>query len=252
MNEFNREITGVKIIFNKDGYITYKYSEKLYFKVAKLTYKRFEDESFQYTYEPYYDILDCLNIDIPGIDLTFRKREYYRVNLTPVFITERTIPKNRVNLQEELLGQNIDFHHPFLLALDSKMVYGGDNLSLKSEKFFDETIPLYEDEKDLYKNIPRVLKNLGARRIIEIDNVEVNDSNRYYFFKIYLQLYKKISYMYSDKKIGKNKKRISKVLLTEIRNQHIHGILTVDEAVKRSNLGSKSTYYRRLKELGIE
>lgn len=252
MNELSRKITGIKIIYNKEGYITYKYNDKLYFKVAKLTFERFEDESFQYTYEPYYDVLDCLNIDIPGIDLTLKKEKYYRVNMTPVFISERSVPRNRVNLLEELKSEGLDFYHPFLFVLDSNKVYGGDRLTLKSETFFNNLVPPYKDEKDLYKNIPRVLKNLGARRTIEIDNVEVNDSNRYYFFKIYLQLYKKISYMYSEKKVGKNKKTISKVLLSEIRNQHVNGIITIDEAVKRTKLGSKSTYYRRIKELGID
>lgn len=252
MNEFTKKIEGVKRIYVNEGYITHMYNKNLYFKVAKLTFERFEDESFQYTFEPYYDVLDSLKVDIPGIDLSLRNEKYYRVNLTPIFISERSVPKNRVNLQEELKIEGLDFYHPFLFVLDSKRVYGGDKLTLKSEKFFDSFAEPYKDEKDLYKNIPKVLKNLGARREIVIDNVEVNDNNRFYFISIYLNLYKKISYMYSEKKVGKNKKTISKVLLSEIRDQHANGIITVDEAVKRSKLGSRSTYYRRLRELGLE
>ncbi|WP_269744975.1 hypothetical protein [Haploplasma axanthum] len=38
-------------------------------------------------------------------------------------------------------------------------------------------------------------------------------------------------------------------MLREIRNQYVHGIITIDEAVKRSGLGSKETFYRRHREL---
>ena len=54
-------------------------------------------------FEPYYDVLDAFpTLDIPGIDLSLKLKVYYRSNFMPVFVSERIIPKNRVNLQEEL------------------------------------------------------------------------------------------------------------------------------------------------------
>jgi len=252
MNEKMTKINNVKTIYSSFGYITYQYNKSLYVKVAKLTYEKFEDESFQYTFEPYYDALDVFNIDIPGIDLSLRKEAYYRVNLTPVFISERTTPKNRVNLREELKNQNMDYYQPFLLALDSRFVYSGDRLSLKSENFYEKDVPLYKKNKDLYKDIPLALKNLAARRVFFIDDTEINDKNRVHYLKIYLSIYKNMSNYYSEKKQkdkGRIKHTISDELLIEIRNQFIHGIINIDEAIKRSGLGSKSTFYRRLKEL---
>ena len=252
MNEQITKINGVKTIYTNFGYITYQYNKSLYFKVAKLTYEKYEDESFQYVFEPFYDALDVLKIDIPGIDLTLRKELYYRVNLTPVFISERTTPKNRVNLRDELKDQNMDYYQPFLLALDSRFVYSGDRLSLKSENFFDKHVPLYKKNSDVYKDIPLALKNLAARRKFTIDDTEIDGQNRLYYLKIYLSIYKNMSHYYSEKKtkdIGRSKHTISDELLVEIRNQFVHGIISIDEAIKRSGLGSKSTFYRRLKEL---
>lgn len=252
MNEIIMKIDNVKVIYQNFGYITYKYNKSLYFKVAKLIYERFEGESFQYTFEPFYDVLDILKIGIPGIDLSLRRKVYYRSNITPVFISERITPKNRVNLRDELKRQGMDYYQPFLLALDSKFSYSGDKLSLKSQDFFNREVSSYKNIKDLYKNIPLTLKNLAARNIFMIDDTKITDQNRYYYLKIYLGLYKNITEYYVEKNKksrGRNKQVISDELLTEIRNQHLHGIISINEAISRSGLGSKSTFYRRLKEL---
>lgn len=255
MSEFNKKIINEKLIFSKYGYITYKYKNDLYFKIAKLTYELFENESFHYIFEPYYDVLSNLKVDIPGIDLTLKLKYYYRTNFTPVFISERITPKNRVNLREELLEQGFDYYQPFLLALDSKRRYSGDNLSLKSDDFFTKNVLPIEKTKDLYKKIPSTLKNLAARNDFIIDGTEINDNNRKEYLTIYLKLYENISAYYKEKSqdyVGRKKQNISKELLFEIRSQHLKGIITLDDALFRSGLGSKSTYYRRLKEYNIK
>lgn len=252
MNEMTKKIENEKLIFSKWGYITYQYNKNLFFKIAKLTYEMFDNEQFQYIFEPFYDVLEIIKVDIPGIDLTLKQKYYHRVNLTPVFISERITPKNRVNLRDELKQQNMDYYQPFMLALDSKRVYGGDNLSLKSESFYDENVPLYYSQKDLFKDIPLTIKNLAARRNFVLNQIEVTDQNRMYFLNIYLHLYQKISQYYTDKKkkhVGREKKTISNELLLEIRDQYAYGVITIEEAIDRSKLGSKSTFYRRLQEL---
>ena len=255
MSAFNKKIVDKKVIFSKHGYITYKYNNNTYFKIAKLTYELFENESFHYIFEPYYDILSNLNIDIPGIDLSLKLKYYYRTNFTPVFISERITPRNRVNLQEELLEQNLDYYQPFLLALDSKREYGGDKLSLKSDDFFKKNASPIIETKDLYKKIPNIFKNIAARNNFIIDGIEINDTNRAEYLTIYLKLYENIRDYYKEKSqayVGRKKQNISKELLYEIRKQHLNGIITLDDALSRSGLGSKSTYYRRLKDYNIE
>lgn len=255
MSDNNQKIIGEKLIFKDSGFITFKYKNNIYFKIAKLTYERFENESFQYTFEPFYDVIEKLNISIPGIDISLKLKYYYRTNFTPVFISERITPKNRINLREELLEQGFDYHQAFLLALDSSKSYSGDKLSLKSDDFFEMTVQKYEETKDLYKKIPKVLKNLAARNIFELDGVIVDDSNRREYLEIYLNLYETISFYYKEKSsnyVGRKKQIISKELLSEIRSQHLNGIITLEEALFRSGLRSKTTYYRRLKEHKIK
>ncbi|VEU79911.1 Uncharacterised protein [Haploplasma axanthum] len=63
-----------------------------------------------------------------------------------------------------------------LLLIDSKKVYGGDRLTVKSESFFDLKVKKYEDQNDLYKLIPEIIKNIGARRNFFIDDRTINDS----------------------------------------------------------------------------
>ncbi len=253
MNEYSQLILNSKIIYSNYGYISYKFNKSIYFKIAKLSYELFENEEFQYCFEPYYDVLDAFeDLEIPGIDLSLRQSAYYRSNITPTFVSERITPKNRVNLFEELKEQNLDYYQPFLLLLDSKRTYGGDRLSLKSDSFYAKILVDFEETSDVYKIIPSTLKQLAARMPVQIGSIDVTEKNRCILIKNYLFLFSNISKYYDEKSkgnIGRKRQEVSFVTLKEIRNQYSHGIITIDEAVKRSGLGSRSTFYRRIKEL---
>lgn len=66
MNIYNTPITNQKCIYRLEGYITSEFCHNVFFKVAKLTYELFDNEAFQYIFEPYYDVLDAIKEDIPG------------------------------------------------------------------------------------------------------------------------------------------------------------------------------------------
>jgi len=252
MNERAIKIENKKLVFSNYGYISYKYKDGLFFKIAKFKYELFENEEYQYIYEPYYDILSVFDqIDIPGIDLSLRETKYYRTNMTPIFVSERVTPKNRVNLHDELREQNVEYYQPFSLLLDSKKTYGGDKLTLKSEHFYAEQIMTIEETKDLYKTVSSTLKKLAARISMKIGQIEVTDENRGLLIKNYLYLYDIVSHYYDQKSKGtpgRKKQEISFVVLQELRNQYVHGLISIDEAVKKSGLGSRRTFYRRLEE----
>ena len=253
MNERVIKIENKKVLYSNQGYISYKYSDDLFFKVAKLTYELFENEEFQYIFEPFYDVLDTFKeVDIPGIDVSSREKEYYRSNMTPVFVSERVTPKNRVNLLEELKEQGMDYYQPFLLLLDSKKIYGGDKLSLKSESFYENQTRNISETNDLYKSVSYIIKGLAARIHMSIGDIEITEANRGLLIKNYLYLYKKVSKYYNQKSIetsGRKKQEISFVVLKEIRKQYENGLISIDEAIDKSGLGSKRTFYRRLNEL---
>lgn len=64
-----------------------------------------------HTFVPYYDVIDAFNhLDIPGLNWELRKKYYYRSNMTPTFVSEQIIPKNRVNLMEELKKYNLYYY----------------------------------------------------------------------------------------------------------------------------------------------
>lgn len=253
MNEYSQPISNSKTLYSNCGYISYRFNRDIYFKIAKLSYELFENEEFQYCFEPYYDVLDAFeDLEIPGIDLSLRQSVYYRSNITPTFVSERIVPKNRVNLFEELKEQNFDYHQPFLLLLDSKRTYGGDKLSLKSDSFYSKKRIDLAESSDVYKTIPWTLKQLAARVPFKIGSIDVNETNRCLLIKNYLFLFSSVSKYYDEKSkgnIGRKKQEVSFVTLKEIRNQYRHGIITIDEAIKRSGLGSRSTFYRRIREL---
>jgi hypothetical protein len=252
MNEYTTPITDTKIIDIKYGYIAYLYKD-IFFKIAKLTYNLFENESFQYIFEPFYDVIDAFeSLDIPGLDLSLREPVYYRVNITPSFISERVIPKNRVNLIEELNSNHLDYYQPMMMLLDSNKVYGGDHLSVKSDLFFQNIINNTAETSDLYKTIAYTLRKLSARADFKIGNLPVDHSNRTILIKNYLVLYEKVSAYYNEKSMtssGRKKQIVSYVVLEEIQKQYTHGLISIDEAIKKSGLGSKRTFYRRIKEL---
>jgi len=251
MSENSTKIKDSKLTYTHYGYISYRYRE-IFFKVAKLTYELFENESFQYIYEPYYDVINAFeHFDIPGLDLSIKESVYYRTNMTPVFISERVTPKNRVNLIEELKTYNMDYYQPFLLLLDSKNVYGGDKLSLKSHDFYLDLMDQTKDTKDVYKNIIYTLRRLGARIDFNIGEIQVNFDNRTLLIQNYLHLYDMVAMYYENKSKnsrGRKKKSVSWIVLREIQKQYKNGLITMDEAVEKSGLGSRRTYYRRIKE----
>jgi len=253
MNEYSEKIKEGKIIYSNWGYISYKFNDEIYFKIAKLVYNKFEDEQFEYIFYPFYDVLDALVfVEIPGIDLTMRREKYYRTNLTPVFVSERIPPKNRVNLQKELKESGLNYYNPFLLLLDSPKTYGGDKLYLKSSAFFNQKEAALNSNHDLYKIVPHILKKLAMRTNFYLGNIEINEKNRTILIKNYLYLYGCVSNYYGKKSvesIGRKRQEISKIVLKEIWKQYKNKIITIDEAVKKSGLGSKRTLYRRIKEL---
>lgn len=132
------------------------------------------------------------------------------------------------------------------------MVYSGDQLLLKSDNFFNSYIKTFENESDPYKLIINILTNLSTRRDIKVNGVLINEENRTKYLRNYLFLYKQVYLYYESKKIkkiGRPKMKVSFSELSNIRKLQLSKDITLDEAVKRSGLGSKETYYRRLKDM---
>jgi len=129
----------MKRIYSLSGEICFAYTKTTLFKVAKITYDLFEDESYQYIFEPYYDVVDGLApVDwggIPGINLDLRRERYYRVGVIPTFISERTPSPSRVNLKEELERANLDYMNRLQWLINTDTIYTGDKLIVEQDGF---------------------------------------------------------------------------------------------------------------------
>lgn len=252
MNQKNTPITNLSLIYSLSSYITFPLAKNIYFKVAKISYELFEDESFQYIIEPYYDILDAFGdvINIPGINITLRREKYYRVNIIPIFVSDRTFPKSRVEARKLLSEKNLSYYNPLLWLTDSVYTYTGDKLLLKSEAFFEEQKAI-ENSKNIYRHILYTLQNIGRRRDFALGKLALNVSNREDILKIYLYQYSLVQSTYYKqiaKSAGRHKIEVSSIVMKEVVSLYDNKIISVKEAMKRLSLNSESTFYRRLKE----
>ncbi len=252
MNEKNTPITNAKCIYSVYGYITLPVGKSIFLKIAKLSYELYEDESYQYIFEPFYEVLEGLEnrTDIPGINLELKHDKYYRVNLTPIFISNRTFPRSRVEARKLLKERNLNYYSPMLWLMDSDYTYTGDSLLLKSQNFFDQLTEIKES-KNIYRHILYVLQNLGNRSNFKIGDILVNNLNRAIMIKMYMYQYKLVEHTYYQKlskNVGRSKIEISIVLMKEVIFLYEKKIITLNEAMTRLGIKSESTFYRRLKE----
>lgn len=102
------------------------------YSVARVDLERFDDQNFQYVFTPDWDTIDSLPTSIfqgiPGLNMSMRLERYYRVNMTPYFISERTPSEKREDLWELLEEVGLDYYDRFEWLLRTNMRCGTDNL----------------------------------------------------------------------------------------------------------------------------
>lgn len=132
--------------FESVGTICLKGQNNFIYKICKITYRLFEDESFEYVFEPNYFLIDLLYSKyfqgIPGLNLDLKKQEYIRKNIIPTFISERVPQKNREDFYELLEKLNMKSMDPIEYLIRTDEQYFGDNLFV---------IP-YESKKKVFIN----------------------------------------------------------------------------------------------------
>ncbi len=249
-------------LYSLSGEICFQYTKNTLFKVASITYELYEDESYQYIFEPYYDVINGLeHVDwggIPGIDLSKRLTQYYRVCMIPVFISERTPSPNRVNLIQELQEANITYLNRLAWLINTDTVYTGDSLVVQKtgfNNFFGIS------SQSAQWHALSVLQLLGMRLPIGIDGKAFADSDRSTLIKTFLIEYEFLSAKRkknqregqlqakaTDSYTGRKPLSVPLPLLAEVKKKLSCGQITVTQATQLTNL-SRTTLYRRLKKL---
>ena len=285
-NRITTPLTGTPFYVNS-GIIkaVMKSGEKI--SVAQIDYQEFDEENFQYVIIPYWDIIDGLPASVfqglPGIDMDIRLDRYYRVNYIPVFITERTPSENREDLWEILESVGLDYYDRFEWLLRTTMRAANDNLIVERrrespivEAFSPERLPAlqYGDRVivdsleqigdttaefadniftavtngvDIVSQEGDVLVGMIARPAM----VSVAVTQRILERREYAS--KRRAGIEQAKKNGKYTGRkpveVDEKVLYQANKELKAGLISVEEAMRRTKIGSKSTFYRKVRAL---
>lgn len=262
-----------------------KNGEKI--SVAQIDYQEFDEENFQYVISPYWEIVDGLPASvfqgIPGIDMDLRLEAYYRVNYIPTFIAERTPSENREDLWEILESVGLDYYDRFEWLIRTPMRAANDNLIVERRRteqviekyttgilstlqygdkvivdsmeaiadttagFADEIFTVITNGVDIISENGQILVDITTRSsMIPIIIAQKIIAQREYAKN-------RRSGIEQAKKQGKYTGRkpieVDEKVLRQVNQELKSGLISVEEAMKRTKIGSKSTFYRKVRAL---
>lgn len=255
--------------------------------VAQIDYQEFDEENFQYVISPYWEIVDGLPASvfqgIPGIDMDLRLKDYYRVNYIPTFISERTPSESREDLWELLESVGLDYYDRFEWLLRTSMRAANDNLIVERRRM-EETVKQFASgvisglqygDKVIVESLETIADTTagladgmfsivagGVDVITQSGQVLVDAMTRAAMVP-YMITQRIISRreraanrqegIEQAKKQGKYTGRkpieVDENALRQVARELDKGLITVEEAMKRVKINSRSTFYRKLKKL---
>ena len=286
INRITTPLAGVPTYVNS-GIIkaVMKSGEKI--SVAQIDYQEFDEENFQYVISPYWEIVDGLPASvfqgIPGIDMDLRLKDYYRVNYIPTFIAERTPSESREDLWELLESVDLDYYDRFEWLLRTKMRAANDNLIVERRRI-EETVGQFASgiisglqygDKVIVESVESIadttagltdgmfnIVTSGIDVVTESGQVLVDAMTRaamipYMVAQRIMSRRERISHQQAGieqaKKDGKYAGRkptpVDENVLRQVAKELDKGIITVEEAMKRTKINSRSTFYRKLRNL---
>lgn len=275
--------------FRNVGIIKAMDKMKNQYNIAEVAFERYDDQNFQYVFKPYWKLLENLPKyifdGIPGIDLSVRKQCYYRVNMTPSFITKRTPSESRENLWELLQEVGLDYYDRFEWLLRTDKCCGDDNFVVVRKRDNPKTFENIDSEtlNHVQPNDIVVLNNLcdialnrnqlseslfrmlqsGATIRIEEDNMtfSIENCNPLYILERMMSYHK--TYAATCQREGirrakiegkyKGRKRIEvdPLQFKSKVEQFEQGLLTECEILNEFGI-SRSTFYRRIREMKLK
>ncbi len=253
--------------------------------VAQIDYQEFDEENFQYVISPYWEIIDGLPSDvfqgIPGIDMDLRLKHYYRANYTPVFITERTPSKNREDLWDLLASVGLDYYDRFEWLLRTQMRAANDNLIVErrrmtqavqdfspevfsqlqyGDKIVVESLDALADTSTGFSNRIFTAVTGGIDIINKNGRQLLNSTARSGMISVEItkrMLQQRENAASRQKGIERAKQKgkyagrkpikIDENILCQVAKELDNGSISVKDAMRRTGLTSRSTFYRKLK-----
>ena len=255
--------------------------------VAQIDYQEFDEENFQYVISPYWEIVDGLPASvfqgIPGIDMDLRLKDYYRVNYIPTFISERTPSESREDLWELLESVGLDYYDRFEWLLRTNMRAANDNLMVERRRM-EKTVKQFASgvisglqygDKVIVESLETIADTTagladgmfsivagGVDVVTQSGQVLVDAMTRAAMVP-YMITQRIISRreratnrqegIEQAKKKGKYTGRkpieVDENALRQVARELDEGLITVEEAMKRLKINSRSTFYRKLRGL---
>ena len=255
--------------------------------VAQIDYQEFDEENFQYVISPYWDIVDGLPASvfqgIPGIDMELRLKDYYRVNYIPTFISERTPSESREDLWELLESVGLDYYDRFEWLLRTNMRAANDNLIVERRRM-QETVEQFASgvvsslqygDKVIVESLEAIadttagladgmfgIVTSGVDVITQSGQVLVDAMTRAAMIpymitqRIISRRERNANRQEGIEKAKKNGKytgrkpiEVDENSLRQVAKELDEGLITVEEAMRRTKISSRSTFYRKLKKL---
>lgn len=255
--------------------------------IAQIDYQEFDEENFQYVISPYWEIIDGLPSSvfqgIPGIDMELRLERYYRVNYIPTFIAERTPSENREDLWELLESVGLDYYDRFEWLLRTTMRPANDNLIVEKrresqviEEFTPEKLFLLQYGDKIVVDSLEAIADTSIRFMdiiftVVTNGVDVIGKNGEVFIDRVIRggmvpvvmaqrIIRRCEYaanrkvgIEQAKKKGKYRGRkpveVDEQVLRQVNREFKEGLITIEEAMRRAKIGSKSTFYRKVRSL---
>lgn len=284
-NEYTNPLSG-KPYYRNSGiiYAVDRSGDK--YAVSRVDFERFDEQNFQYIFSPEWSVIDTLPASIfqgiPGLDMSLRLERYYRVNMTPYFISERTPSEGREDLWELLDEVGLDYYDRFEWLLRSNMRCGTDNLIVERAE---------APRRIIFESIDLLPANLQPSDCVSIKGLHSVASTSHQLRQYLLQILRSGAQLWDEsedriiteaessmlmkllmlqetldnkrnknhhnegiaraknegKYTGRKKLSVDPNLFDRIANDFDKKKISEDEALRRLGI-SRSTFYRRLKE----
>ena len=286
-NEYTRPLEGMPY-YQNSGYIYALGRNEERYVVSRIDFERYDEQNFQYIFSPEWGVIDALPDTIfqgiPGLDMSLRLERYYRVNMTPYFISERTPGEGREDVLELLEAVGLEYYERFEWRLRTDMRCGTDNLIVERAGkpryiYLEENTAVLEnlspddcvEIKDLYtaavsgrqlRTILLAILRSGAKMESQAENRILSKEECSTLFRVLMaqemldakrdrdHRREGIEKARKDGKYtGRKRIEIDPDLLYQIAQDFTHGRITEEEAMKHLKIMSRSTFYRRLKEI---
>ncbi|WP_172135107.1 helix-turn-helix domain-containing protein [Adlercreutzia sp. ZJ473] len=239
--------------------------------IARIDYAERENGTFEYAFTPRYPVIDMLSTavfqGIPGLDLDMRKKRYLRRNRVPTFIDERTPSERRENVQELLEACGMTYLNRLEWLIRTDLRYSGDLLYVdrwrpEDEKRVIDLGDLAECGVRAAQAASALLSEICQGNDVATSAFSIDDGNRETCYQLLSALLRKEKTFLANRReegwakaacAGKTRGRkradTSLAELNAVRRAHLEGRMTAEAAAEQLGI-SRSTFYRRLKELG--